>query len=285
MNKDLVNKIVDALVKASQQLDPSLFDSLEEMRKWYEKSSYKASASLMEAILENLKLAKEHKIPMCQDTGMVVAFIEMGETDYTMKEIEKSLNEAIVKASEQGYFRFSVVEEPVFERKNSLNNLPAVIHWSTKEGKGVRISLMLKGFGSENCSAIKMLNPTAQEDEIIKTVVEMVKAAGSKPCPPIVVGVGLGGTSEQALIMAKKAHFRKIGSQHHDKRYALLEQKILKAINNLGIGPGGFKGDLTALSVAIEEGATHIASLPVAVSISCWADRHQTLSFGEEDDK
>ena len=239
----------------------------------------------MRMILKNLEIAKTHLLPMCQDTGMVVAFIDVGpDVPFSMAALQAALEKGIVQAQQEGLFRHSVIEDPVFTRKNRETNLPAVIHWSTSDKPGVSIHMLLKGFGSENCSSLVMLNPTSGEKEVSEAVLEAVKRAGGKPCPPIVVGVGLGGTAERALELSKRALLRPTGTPHPVERYAHLEQLIEQKIQQTEIGPGGFGGPLTALAVAVEHEPTHIAGLPVGISISCWAERKATVWWGGSDD-
>jgi fumarate hydratase subunit alpha len=282
--RGLVDKIRQTLLEAAIHLEDGLMERLEWMR--FELSqklpslapqqvaSYQASIEVLEMIQANLKLSEENKIPMCQDTGMIVAFVEVGsDVPLSMQAIEEAIYEGSELAIKEGFFRNSVVEEPVFERINTRTNLPPIIYWSTSKERHLKISLLLKGFGSENCSGLARLNPTSGPQGVVKAVAEMVQRAGGKPCPPIVVGVGLGGTAERAGYLSKKALLRPVNSVHPDGRFAQLEREILDAIQALEIGPGGFGGHLTALGVAVEYEPTHIAGLPVAASISCWADR------------
>jgi fumarate hydratase subunit alpha len=282
--RGLVDKIRQTLLEAAVHLEEGLMERLEWMHREMNQelatldpqksASYKASIEVLEMINENLKLSEEHKIPMCQDSGMIVAFVEIGtEVPLSMQAIEEAINEGSELAIKEGFFRNSVVEEPVFERVNTKTNLPPIIYWNPSKERHLKISFLLKGFGSENCSGLAMLNPTSGPEGVVEAVAEMVQRAGGKPCPPIVVGVGLGGTAERAGYLSKKALLRPVNSVHPEERYAQLEQDILAAIQGLEIGPGGFGGPLTALGVAVEYEPTHIAGLPVAASISCWADR------------
>ncbi len=282
--RGLVDKIRQTLLEAAVHLEGGLMERLEWMHREMSEelstldpekvASYKASIEVLEMINENLKLSEEHKIPMCQDSGMIVAFVEIGtDVPVSMKAIEEAIYEGSELAIKEGFYRNSVVEEPVFDRVNTSTNLPPIIYWSPSDEKHLKISFLLKGFGSENCSGLAMLNPTSGPEGVVKAVAEMVQRAGGKPCPPIVVGVGLGGTAERAGLLSKKALLRPVNSIHPEERYAQLERDILAAIQALEIGPGGFGGPLTALGVAVEYEPTHIAGLPVAASISCWADR------------
>lgn len=289
----LTGTIREALLHAATHLEPSLMLRLDWMYKETmsaakllgsddpRQARYEASLEVLEMIRENLAIADATGLPMCQDTGMVVAFVEMGpEVNLSMQEVGEALDTGIALAVRDGFFRNSVVLDPVFDRENTRTNLPAVIHWFPKACGGLTIRMMLKGFGSENCSALAMLNPTAGMETVISTILEMVRNAGGKPCPPIVLGVGLGGTAERALLLSKKALLREVGSVNPDPRYAKLEQQLFDSIQDLHIGPGGFGGPLTALAVAVEYEPTHIAGLPVGVSISCWADRTAVVQWG-----
>lgn len=231
----------------------------------------------------NLESAEKENLPMCQDTGMVVAFVEMGH-QVEIKEafIDDVIHQAILDAYEEGYFRKSVVEDPLNGRKNTGNNLPPVIHHELKKGKDLKISLMLKGFGSENCSRVAMLKPTAGRNEVIEAIAKIVVEAGGSPCPPTILGIGIGGTMDYAARLSKKALIRELDDCHPDPYYARLEEDILKRVNQLGIGGGGLGGDITTLAVKVEKYPTHIAGLPVAVTVNCWADRKTIVEFKGE---
>lgn len=290
---ELTGAVREALLHAVTHLEPSLLARLDWMHRETmsatkvlgaddaKKARYEASLEVLEMIRENLAIADATGLPMCQDTGMVVAFVEMGsDVHFSMQEVGEALDNGIALAVRDGFFRNSVVSDPVFDRENTRTNLPAVVHWFPKESGGLTIRMMLKGFGSENCSALAMLNPTAGVETVLSTILDMVRKAGGKPCPPIVLGVGLGGTAERALLLSKKALLREVGSTNPDPRYARLEQQLFDSIQDLHIGPGGFGGPLTALAVAVEHEPTHIAGLPVGVSISCWADRKAVVQWG-----
>ncbi|MBP0990669.1 MAG: fumarate hydratase [Oscillospiraceae bacterium] len=232
--------------------------------------------SILNALCENLKAAKELHIPICQDTGMAVVFIDVGQDVHiTGGSYEDAINKGVAEAYTEGFMRASVVKDPIFCRENTKNNTPAVIHTRIVDGDKIKITALPKGFGSENMSALKMFNPSATREEIIDFVVETVKKAGSNPCPPIEVGIGIGGTFDYAPILAKNALARGINTENANPDYARLEKEILGRINDLGIGPQGFGGDTTALGVNIEYYPTHIAGLPVAVNINCHVMRHK----------
>ena len=231
----------------------------------------------------NLETAEKENMPMCQDTGMVVVFVEMGnQVEIKDAFIDDVINNAIKDAYEEAFFRKSVVADPLNGRKNTGTNLPAVIHHELTKGSDLKISLMLKGFGSENCSRIAMLKPTAGRDEVISTIAEIVTSAGGSPCPPSILGIGIGGTMDYAAKLSKKALLRELDDSHPDPYYAQLESDIYSEVNKLGIGGGGLGGAITTLGVKVEKYATHIAGLPVAVSVNCWADRKAIVEFKGE---
>lgn len=228
-------------------------------------------------ILKNNEIAAREEIPICQDTGMAVLFVEYG--DKVVIEdggFEDAVFEGVRQAYSEGYLRKSVVDDPVFERKNTGDNTPAVIHTRIVSGDKIKILAGGKGFGSENMSNIKMLTPSKGVEGIKEFLLETVRQAGPNPCPPIVVGVGIGGTFEKAAQLAKKATMRPVGTSNPDERYSRLERETLEAINKMGFGPAGFGGSTTALGVNIETYPTHIAGMPVAVNICCHASRHKS---------
>jgi len=232
----------------------------------------------------NLESAEKEKLPMCQDTGMVVAFVEMGD-QVEIKDgfIDDVICEAINDAYDEGFFRKSVVDDPLNGRNNTGNNLPPVIYHERKTGRDLKISLMLKGFGSENCSRLVMLKPTTSREDVIEIIADIVAEAGGSPCPPIILGIGIGGTMDYAARLSKKALIRDLDDCHPDPYYAQLEDDILKRVNQLGIGGGGLGGDITTLAVKIEKYPTHIAGLPVALTVNCWADRKTIVEIKGKD--
>lgn len=225
-------------------------------------------------IIDNIKAARDETIPICQDCGMAVVFMEIGQDVHF---IGGSLNEAINKGVARGYtegrLRCSVVSDPL-ERVNTGDNTPAVVHLKMTQGESVKIMVAPKGFGSENMSQLKMMTPSVTADEIVDWVVGVCAAAGSNPCPPIVIGVGIGGDFEKCAYLAKKALCRSVSIRNPKPLYAELEKKMLDRINKLGIGPQGFGGTQTCLAVNIEEAPTHIAGLPVSVNVGCHVTRH-----------
>ena len=249
-----------------------------DMKEAYANAAIKETNPLGQRILgqlqENLALAKKNMVPICQDTGMAVVFLEVGQEVHLVGgDIETAVNEGVRKGYSEGYLRKSVVSDPLI-RKNTGDNTPAVIHYSIVPGDKVKITLAPKGFGSENMSRVNMLKPADGEQGVIDAVVAAVRDAGPNACPPMVVGVGIGGTFEKCALMAKKALTRPVG-QHSDKEHiAKMEEEILTRINKLGLGPGGLGGVNTAFAVNIETYATHIAGLPVGINICCHVNRH-----------
>ncbi len=227
----------------------------------------------------NAAAAKQLDIPVCQDTGMAVVFLEIGQdVHFVGGNLTDAVNEGVRRGYTKGYLRKSVVSDPL-RRVNTDDNTPAVIHTTIVDGDEVTLTVAPKGFGSENMSGVAMLTPSATRKEIIEAVVEIVKKGGSNPCPPITVGVGIGGDFEYAALLAKKALCRSSDAPNPDEFYAQLERDMLAAINRLGIGPQGFGGDATALYVNVEQYPTHIAGLPVAVNIGCHVNRHKSAKI------
>ena len=230
----------------------------------------------LEQIIHNCHLAREHQQAMCQDTGIAVVYLYVGQDVHiTGGSLADAVNEGVRQGYEDGYLRKSVVEEPLFERMNTGDNTPAVMHMELVPGDQLRIMVVPKGAGSENMGAMKMLKPADGLEGAKQFILDTVRNAGGNPCPPIVVGIGVGGTMEKAPMLAKQALTREIGSRNPNPLYAKLEEELLEAINNMGIGPQGLGGRVTALAVHIEYYPTHIAMLPVAVNINCHAARHK----------
>ncbi len=233
--------------------------------------------SVLSQIIENDKIAAAEEIPLCQDTGMAILFVEYGDKVVIENgSFEEAVNLGVRQAYTEGYLRKSIVADPVFDRINTKDNTPAVIHTRITPGDKIKITAGGKGFGSENMSAIKMLTPSYGVEGVTEFVLDTVRKAGPNPCPPVVVGVGIGGDFERCAQLAKLATFRSIDTQNADKRYADLEKELLERINKMGFGPGGLGGTNTAIGVNIETAPTHIAGMPVAVNICCHAARHKT---------
>ena len=250
-------------------------DVLKSLQDALAKESNPLAKELIEQCLENARIAREENMPICQDTGFAVFFVEMG----TMVRIDNgTIYEAITEGTRRGYkdgfLRKSIVRDPLFVRKNTTDNTPPIIHLTMVPGDRINVILAPKGGGSENMSALKMLKPSDGRQGVVDFVTQTVINAGGNPCPPVIVGVGIGGTFEQAALLAKKALLRKVNTPAEDAEYADLEKEILQKINASGVGPQGLGGDTTALAVHINHHPCHIASLPVAVNINCHAARH-----------
>lgn len=241
-----------------------------------EKERHPTGKAILQDLQKNMDAARELQIPICQDTGMAVVFAEIGqEVVLTGGSFEVAVHEGVRQGYVEGLLRCSVVEDPL-RRVNTNDNTPAVIHTRIIDGDQVKLTVAPKGFGSENMSKMKMFTPAASREDIINYVVEVAEIAGSNPCPPMVLGVGIGGDFELCAYLAKKALCRSVSESNRDPFYQEMEQEILTKINQLQIGPQGFGGDITALSVAIEQYPTHIAGLPVAVNVGCHVTRHKS---------
>lgn len=255
-------------------------DIMTALEKARENEKSKVGKSVLTQIIENDKLAANEEVPLCQDTGMAILFVEYGDKVVIADgSFEDAVNEGVRQAYKDGYLRKSVVNDPVFDRLNTKDNTPAIIHTRIVKGDKIKITAGGKGFGSENMSAIKMLTPSYGIEGVKKFILDTVRTAGPNPCPPIVVGVGIGGTFERCAQLAKKATFRAIDTHNEDERYAKLEDELLESINKMGFGPAGLGGTTTAIGVNIETSPTHIAGMPVAVNICCHAARHASAEI------
>ncbi|WP_271629047.1 fumarate hydratase [Caldicellulosiruptor sp. DIB 104C] len=268
------SKVYEAINKAVCKLPEDIKEAL---KKAYEAEEDTAKYTL-ENLLKNIRMAEQKMRPVCQDTGAAVFFVDIGEEVFVEGSIKDAINRAVARGYKDFYLRKSMVKSPIV-RENTGDNTPAIIHFDFVKGDRITIYFMPKGFGSENKSALCMLSPADGTEGIENFVIETVKKAGSDPCPPIVVGVGIGGTFEKAAILSKRALLRNIGQRHPNPYIAELEVRLLDKINSLGIGPEGFGGRTTALDVFVEECATHIAGLPVAVNICCHAARHVKIEI------
>ena len=235
--------------------------------------------NVLSQIIENDEIAAAEEIPLCQDTGMAVLFVEYGDKVVIDGDFEEAVQEGVRRAYIDGYLRKSVVDDPIFDRVNTKDNTPAIIHTKIVSGDKIKITAGGKGFGSENMSAIKMLTPSYGVEGAKEFILDTVRKAGTNPCPPIVVGVGMGGTFARCAQLAKKATFRPINTSNPDERYAKLESELLDSINEMGFGPAGLGGKTSAIGVNIEVSPTHIAGMPVAVNICCHAARHKTAEI------
>ncbi|GAA0177886.1 fumarate hydratase [Clostridium sediminicola] len=272
INTDIITKnIKEMCIEANYYLCKDIKKSLE---KACNEEEWDISKSILKDILKNADIAADEKMPICQDTGMACIFLEIGQNVFFEGEnLESAVNEGVRQGYSEGYLRKSVVKDPL-KRVNTKDNTPAIIYYDIVEGDSVKITVAPKGFGSENMSRIKMLKPADGEKGVKDFIIETVKMAGPNPCPPIVVGVGIGGTFDKAAFLAKKALLREIDKSNIDPYYETMENELLSEINNLGIGPQGFGGKTTSLGVNIEVYPTHIAGLPVAVNINCHVTRH-----------
>ena len=240
------------------------------------KEDWEIAKGVLDDIIENYEIADKESVPICQDTGMACIFLEIGqEVHFTDGSLYEAVHEGVRRGYEKGYLRKSVVKDPV-RRGNTGDNTPAVIYTDIVDGDKVTITVAPKGFGSENMSAIRMFKPSDGIEGIKKFIIETVENAGPNPCPPMVVGVGIGGTFDKAALLAKKAVIRELGTHHEDPYYAELEEEMLEKINVLGIGPQGFGGRTTAIGLNIETMPTHIAGMPCAININCHVARHKT---------
>ncbi len=233
---------------------------------------------VLEKIVQNIEVAGSTALPLCQDCGMFYVWVEIGKrAKCNLPLLEREIVKGCRDAARRAFYRKSVVLDPIYERPNSKTNLPPVINYELVNGDDIVIHFLLKGFGSENCSSVRMINPTAGEEGVVAAVIEMMKKAGGKPCPPCFLGVGVGGTMDRAALLSKKALLRKAGQGNRNPKYRALEKRLFEEINKLGIGAGGLGGDTTCLSLAVEYAPTHIAGLPVALSVNCWADRKASV--------
>lgn len=270
-----INEIISAIremcIEANYNLNDDIRGALES---GLTREDSPIAKSVLGDILKNADIAKDERVPICQDTGMAVVFMEIGqEAAIVGGSLRDAVDEGVRQGYEDGWLRKSVVRDPI-RRGNTGDNTPAILHTEITDGDKIKISIAPKGFGSENMSAVKMLKPSDGIEGVIDFVTETARRGGSNPCPPIVVGVGIGGTMEKAALMSKHALLRDIRGSNPDKFYADLEQTLLEKINESGVGPQGLGGKTTALGVNVETYPTHIAGLPVAVNISCHVTRH-----------
>jgi len=275
--KKITEEVKRMALEAAYFLPEDVFKSLKFSR---EAEKWSLARDTLDQIIENAEIAKNTNSPMCQDTGMAVLFIKIGqEVKIEGGFIGDAINEGVRQAYSEGYLRKSVVKDPVYNRVNTKDNTPAVIHYEIVPGDKLHIMFAAKGFGSENMSRLAMLKPSDGIEGIKKFILETVELAGPNPCPPIVVGVGIGGTVDKVTLIAKKALMRAFDSYNPDPFYADLEKEMLEKINALGIGPQGYGGKTTALRVMVETYPTHIAGLPVCVNINCHATRHKEVEL------
>lgn len=269
-----VTRIVARLFQEANFFLPG--DVLAALKQAREAEESPAGREVLDRILENAEIAASERIPLCQDTGAAVVFMEMGqEVRISGGDLYTAVNEGVRQGYSEGYLRKSMTLRPFSARLNTKDNTPAIIHTDIVPGDKLRIIVLPKGGGAENMSRLAMLPPACGRQGVVDFVVGVVDEAGSNPCPPLIVGVGIGGTAEKALLLAKKALIRKIGEHSPDAEVAEMEREILQKVNNLGIGPMGYGGRITALAVHVETFPAHIASLPVAVNLQCHCARHK----------
>ena len=271
---DITEAVARLCVEANRSLPADLEASIVSASQREENA---LGRSILCDLCENMCAARELGLPVCQDTGMAVVFAEIGqEVHFTGGSFEEAVNEGVHRGYTEGLLRCSVAADPI-RRGNTGDNTPAVIHTRLVPGDRVSLTVAPKGFGSENMSRLQMMTPAATEDDLIAFVAETVRLAGGNPCPPVVLGVGIGGDFEQCALLAKTALCRPVSERNKDPFYAELEEKMLRAVNETGVGPQGFGGDTTALAVNIEWAPTHIAGLPIAVNVGCHVTRHRSL--------
>ena len=280
---EIVTAVEELCIQSCYELSADVLGAIKNAE---QNESNPKAARILKQLVENAEIAKEKRIPLCQDTGLAVVFVEQGgeavitaPADDPDATINDAINEGVQRGYEKGLLRKSVVAEPLNERKNTQTNTPAIIHHTVVAGDKLSITVMTKGGGCENKSQFAMFNPTEDKQVIVDWIVEVVKQAGANACPPFVVGVGLGGDFEQCCLISKKALLKKLDEPNGDPFYGEMEEQLLTKINALGIGPQGLGGKTTALAVKIETAACHIASLPVAVNIECHSHRHKSITL------
>ena len=270
---EIVKAVKNICVEANINLGEDVICSIKENLK---KEESPLGKNILNILIENADIAKKSNIPICQDTGMAVFFVEVGqEVIIEGQTLTEAINEGVSKGYKEGYLRKSVVD-PI-SRVNTKDNTPAIIHYEMVKGENILIEFAPKGFGSENMSKLKMLKPSDGIDAVKKFIIDTVESAGSNPCPPMVIGVGIGGTIDKCAQIAKKSLFREIGKNNENSAIATLEKELLDTINKLGIGPQGLGGNTTALALNIDTFPTHIAGLPVVVNVNCHASRHKKI--------
>ena len=270
---EITHAVAKLCIDANNRLSPDMASALHAA---YKAEDWPIAKQTLGTLCENLAVAEKTGLPICQDTGMACVFAEIGQDVHIQGDFEAAVQAGVAKGYTEGYLRKSVVADPL-RRKNTGDNTPAVITVRLVSGDKIKITLAPKGFGSENMSRLAMLKPSDGEEGVKNFILETVRLAGPNPCPPIVVGVGIGGTFDRVALLAKQALLRAVGSHHADPYYAQMETDLLQKINAMGIGPQGFGGKTTALGLQIETYPTHIAGLPVAVNINCHVTRHKEV--------
>ena len=269
---EIISTVRDLCIESNYYLSKDVKEALDKAK---ENETWPLAENVLDQLILNSNIAKKEDMPICQDTGMACVFVEIGQEVHIVGGLlQDAINEGVRRGYEEGYLRKSVVKDPI-NRVNTKDNTPAIIYYDIVPGDKIKIIVSPKGFGSENMSRIKMLKPSDGLQGVKDFIIETVKLAGPNPCPPIVIGVGIGGTFDKAAYLAKKALIRPLNKRNDDKFYSDLEEELLEDINKLGIGPQGFGGKTTAFGLNIETYPTHIAGLPVAVNINCHATRHK----------
>ena len=271
--KEVTKTVTRLFLEANYNLTDDVLDALKTAQKTEESA---AGKEVLRQIIKNAEIAAKEQIPLCQDCGAAVLFLELGQDAHIIGgDLNEAVNEGVRQAYEKGYLRKSMVTHPFSSRVNTKNNTPAIIHTEIVPGDKLKITAVPKGGGAENMSRLVMLTPSAGRQGIIDNVLKAVDEAGSNPCPPVIVGVGIGGTSEKTLLLAKKALLRKVGEHNTDPEVADLEKELLEKVNKLGIGPMGYGGRTTALAVNVEVFPSHIAGMPLAINLNCHSARHK----------
>ena len=270
--EDIIKTVKQLCKEAACNLPEDVFNTIKNKA---ESEPYPLAKKTLDVLVENAILAKEQMMPICQDTGMAFVYVTIGQEVHVDGDLKEAINEGVRQGYQEGYLRKSVVDDPLFDRVNTKDNTPAIIYFDIVAGHEFKIVVAPKGFGSENMSQVKMLKPSDGVQGVKDFVLKVVNDAGPNACPPMVIGVGIGGSFDKVTMLAKKAMLREIGTHHQDSRYALLEDELLQLVNASGIGPAGYGGKTTALSLNIETYPTHIAGMPVAVSICCHVSRHK----------
>ena len=280
MRKLHVRELTDSVARLCQEANFNLPDDvIEAIKEAEDKEESTIGKQILKSLIENAKIAQDEKIPICQDTGTTIVFVKVGQDiQFEGGSLEKAIQEGVQKGYGEGYLRKSIVDDP-FMRQNTGDNNSAIIHYEIVEGDRIELIVAPRGGGSENMSTVHMLTPSQGREGVIRAIVQAVSKAGSNPCPPLIVGVGIGGNFETCALLAKKALLREVGSSHPQEHIKDLEQVILKRINELGIGPQGLGGRTTAIAVHIETAPTHIASLPVGINIGCHVCRHKKTTL------
>jgi len=276
----IVETVESICIAANYELPTDVLAALQSAA---QKESNPRAAKILDQLIENAHIAAAEKIPLCQDTGLTVVFVDQGAdvvikppNDMGHATLFDAINVGVKAGYERGFLRKSIVADPLNKRENTNSNIPAIIHYQVVPEDKLKLTVMAKGGGCENKSQFKMFRPTAERSDVINWIVDVVQSAGADACPPFVIGVGIGGNFELSCLLSKKALLRDLTSKHSDVYYARLEEETLSKINSLGLGPQGLGGDTTALAVLVETAPCHIASLPVAVNIECHSHRHKT---------